>query len=154
MAKKTRYPKRTAAKPAPKRPSKPAAAAPAAPAAARATTRPVVEIVADDDAEAMPARSSGALTAAEIDRAAALEAQMAAEEKAQAAEQLRRRQRREAGEEHHLAGDINAPLSVRAAHEYAYVARDVKRIALTAGLMIGILAVIYVLINVLGAGPA
>jgi hypothetical protein len=49
-----------------------------------------------------------------------------------------------------VAGDLNAPLSVRAAHEYAYVARDVKRIALTASLMIGILAVIYLLTNVFG----
>ena len=48
------------------------------------------------------------------------------------------------------AADHNAPLSVRAAHEYAYVARDVKRIAVTAGLMIGILAVLYILTNVLG----
>ena len=36
------------------------------------------------------------------------------------------------------------------AHEYAYVARDVKRIALTAGLMVAILAVLEILVNVLG----
>jgi hypothetical protein len=41
-------------------------------------------------------------------------------------------------------------LSVRAAHEYAYVARDVKRIALTASLMVAILAVLHILVNVLG----
>jgi hypothetical protein len=39
---------------------------------------------------------------------------------------------------------------VRMAHEYAYVARDVRRILLTAGLMVAILAVLAVLINVLG----
>jgi hypothetical protein len=36
------------------------------------------------------------------------------------------------------------------AHEYAYVARDVRRIMLTAGLMVAILAVLAILINVLG----
>jgi len=45
-------------------------------------------------------------------------------------------------------GDVNAPLSVRMSHEYAYVARDVRRILLTAGLMVAILAVLAVLINV------
>ena len=44
----------------------------------------------------------------------------------------------------------NAPLSVRMAHEYAYVARDVRHILLTAGLMVAILAVLAILINVLG----
>ena len=50
----------------------------------------------------------------------------------------------------HVAGDINAPLSVRMAHEYAYVARDVRRILLTGGLMVAILAVLAILVNVLG----
>ena len=45
---------------------------------------------------------------------------------------------------------MNAPLSVRMAHEYAYVSRDVRRIALTAGLMVAILAVLDILVNVLG----
>jgi len=44
------------------------------------------------------------------------------------------------------------PLSVRASHEYAYVARDVRRIGLTAGLMFAILAAIWVLVNVGGVG--
>jgi len=35
-------------------------------------------------------------------------------------------------------------------HEYAYVARDVRRILLTGGLMVAILAVLAILINVLG----
>ncbi|HYN70415.1 MAG TPA: hypothetical protein VEX41_09415, partial [Candidatus Eisenbacteria bacterium] len=48
------------------------------------------------------------------------------------------------------AGDINVPLSVRAAHEYAYVARDVRRILLTGGLMVAILAALHILVNVLG----
>ena len=51
-----------------------------------------------------------------------------------------------------VAGDATAPLSVRAAHEYAYVARDVRRIGLTAGLMFAILAGIWVVVNIGGAG--
>ena len=35
-------------------------------------------------------------------------------------------------------------------HEYDYVARDVKRIALTGGLMVAILAVLEILVNVMG----
>jgi hypothetical protein len=89
------------------------------------------------------------LTEAEFERAEALEAELVAKERAAIADSLRRRNR---AEERAAGGPIDhgAPLSVRAAHEYAYVARDVKRIAATAALMVGILAVLYVLINVLG----
>lgn len=96
----------------------------------------------------MPARSSAGLTEAEERRAAQLEAEATAKERAAIAESLRRRARAE--ERELVAGDVNAPLSVRAAHEYAYVARDVKRIALTASLMVTILAVLHILVNVLG----
>jgi CHASE3 domain sensor protein len=64
------------------------------------------------------------------------------------AEQIRRRQRARAGL--HDLEDVNAPLRVRAAHEYAYVARDVRRIVVTGGIMVAILAVIAVLVNVVG----
>lgn len=97
----------------------------------------------------MPLTSSSGLTEAEELRAAELEAEATAKERATIAESLRRRaraQERELGE----TADLSAPLSVRAAHEYAYVARDVKRIALTAGLMVTILAVLHILVNVLG----
>jgi hypothetical protein len=99
--------------------------------------------------EDMPARSSGRLTDAELQQAEKLEAELVARERAAIAESLRRNPR---GDERAPGGslDHNAPLSVRAAHEYAYVARDVKRIAVTAGLMIAILAALYILTNVLG----
>ena len=99
--------------------------------------------------EDMPARSSGRLTDAEFEQAEKLEAELVARERAAIAESLRRSPR---VEERALGStaDHNAPLSVRAAHEYAYVARDVKRIAITAALMIGILALLYILTNVLG----
>lgn len=95
--------------------------------------------------------SRSGLTESEVDRAAELEAQVAAREKAAIAESLRRRQRADDGPSR-LAGDINQSLSVRAAHEYAYVARDVRRFLLTGGLMIAILAVIYIVLNVMGPG--
>jgi hypothetical protein len=97
----------------------------------------------------MPLRSSSSLTEAEVRRAEELEAEANAKERAAIAESLRRRAR---GQEREMfdRDDLNAPLSVRMAHEYAYVARDVRRILLTAGLMVAILAVLAILINVLG----
>lgn len=93
---------------------------------------------------------SAGLTDAELERAAELEAEATARERAAIAETIRRRSRSHPAESTLLAGDVNAPLSVRAAHEYAYVARDVRRILLTGGLMVAILAVLAILINVMG----
>ena len=143
MAKRTRYPSRTKARPAAKRVTRTEADA----ASANVLRRPSpldTPSSADDD---MPVRSSASLTETELRRAEELEAELAAKERAAIAESLRRKSR---GEERTLGSDHNAPLSVRAAHEYAYVARDVRRIAATAALMIGILAALYVLTNVLG----
>jgi hypothetical protein len=118
------------------RPSSPAAPAPA--------TR-----IPEADAGDMPLRSSGHLTDDELRRAEQLEAEANAREKEAIADALRRRARGRAGDVG-SATDVNAPLSVRMSHEYAYVARDVRRIVLTGGLMVAILAVLYVLVNVLG----
>ena len=99
-------------------------------------------------------RSSMGLTELEVQRAAELEAEMLAQERAAAeATRLRGRARSVADVPPTivaLPGDVNAPLSVRMAHEYAYVARDVRRILLTGGLMVAILAVLAILVNVLG----
>jgi hypothetical protein len=163
MAKRTKFQHKPAAQ-RPSRPgsssSRPASAAgrPAA-SSAGATARPAgrpariadepLPVDLPDDA---PIRASGsALTEAEEQRAAAIEAQLRAQERAALAEELRRKARAQEGiEANRLTGDVNAPLSVRMAHEYAYVARDVKRIAWTAGLMVAILAVLHVLVNVMG----
>jgi hypothetical protein len=85
-----------------------------------------------------------------MERAAELEAEVTARERAAIAESIRRRARGRSPDANVLTDDVNAPLSVRAAHEYAYVARDVRRILLTGGLMVAILAVLAILINVLG----
>lgn len=102
--------------------------------------------------DAVTLRPSQSLTADEEARAAEIEAQILAEERA--AEEATRRARErarsgEAGRAPARAGS-NVPLSVRAAEEYAYVRRDVVRIARIAALLLGILAVLYVLINVAG----
>lgn len=156
MAKRTRYGKRPNARPGAKRAAKPSSPATAA---ARAATpppgaTPIPHTHDDHDHEGhdhgeMPLRSGSALTEAEIARAAELEVEATARERAAIAESLRRRARSQ-GPDHEVLGDINAPLSVRMAHEYAYVARDVKRIALTAGLMVAILATLHILVNVMG----
>jgi hypothetical protein len=148
MAKRTRYPKRSAAKAAVKRQARPADAA-LRPDRSPTSTRPASLDAAIEAADDLPVGTSSSLTEAEVRRAAELEAEANAKERAAIAESLRRKSR---SQERELvgAGEPNAPLSVRAAHEYAYVARDVKRIALTASLMVAILAVLHILVNVLG----
>ena len=148
MAKRTRYPNRTSSRAA-KRPVRPTGSAvapvrePALPAA-----EPIDLHAPLDTFDAMPVRTSSSLTEAEVERAEQLEAEATARERDAIAASLRRR-----GDERDRVvarSDINAPLSVRMAHEYAYVARDVRRILLTASLMVAILAVLAILINVLG----
>jgi hypothetical protein len=146
MAKRTRYGNRPTAKPAAKRPANPGASA-SLPVRAPAAPDPHAgHIHAIDD---MPMVSSSSLTEAEVARAAELEAEQNARERAALADSLRRRAGGGAIATH-AVGDVNAPLSVRMSHEYAYVARDVKRIILTAGLMVAILAVLDILVNVMG----
>lgn len=153
MAKRTRYPNRTAKQQA-KRAQRSARAADAEPRGIAPATRPTSAADAPipfDLPDDEPVRAtSSSLTEAEMRRAEELEAEATRKEKAAIAEQLRKRARAEAAAEGPYVADPNQPLSVRAAHEYAYVARDVKRIALTGGLMLAILAVLHVLINVLG----
>lgn len=134
MAKRTRYPGRPAARPGARRPGQ-------APAARGSTGQ-----------SASPILRSGGLTDAELERAAQIEAELVAREKAAIAENARRRAR-SGRVDVAVVSDAGTPLSVRAAHEYAYVARDVRRIAATAALMLAILAGLWVLVNVGGIGP-
>lgn len=149
MAKRTRYPNRTTARQAAKRAQRAESAASEGRVRAPAPDLADAPLPVDlPDDEPMRATSSG-LTDAEMRRAEELEAEATAKEKAAIAESLRRRNRG-AADDLTPAGDVNAPLSVRMSHEYDYVARDVKRIALTGGLMVAILAVLHILVNVLG----
>jgi phage FluMu protein gp41 len=94
---------------------------------------------------------SGGLTEAEVESAAQLEAELVAREQAAIAENARRRAR-SGRVDVAVTGNVNEPLSVRAAHEYAYVARDVRRIIATAALMLAILTALWLLVNVGGVG--
>ena len=136
MAKRTRYPGRPTARPGARKPGG-APDGPSARGSARSTS---------------PVLRTGGLTQAELDRAAQIEAELVAREKAAIAENARRRAR-SARVDVTLVSDPGTPLSVRAAHEYAYVARDVRRIVVTAVLMFSILAVLWILVNVGGFGP-
>ena len=154
MAKRTRYGNRPNTRPAAKRGAKPAAAGTGATGVtAKPAPGTAIPHTHDDheghDHGDMPLRSGAALSEAEIARAAELEAEATAKERAAIADSLRRRAKSQAGDLTPV-GDVNAPLAVRMSHEYAYVARDVKRIALTAGLMVAILAVLDILVNVMG----
>lgn len=88
------------------------------------------------------------LTKDELDRAAQLEAAIVAEERA--ADDARRSRDRALKAPEESIGGVrysSTPLAVRAAEEYGYVRRDVRRITLVGGFLIAILAVLEVLVN-------
>ena len=97
---------------------------------------------------AEPDRPLGSVTREEELRAAELEAAILAEEKAaEAARKGRDLSRRPSSD---IVGGVSyssVPLSIRAADEYAYVKRDIRRIAIVGGFLIAILAVLEVLVN-------
>jgi hypothetical protein len=114
------------------------------------STRPAVSPPA---AVAPPA----GLSDAELARAAELEASIVAGEGAEQSSAARRTsvQRIVASEDAALARSRpigTGRLAVVAADEYRYVARDVRRIALIGGSMFVLLGVLFVLIEVIGAG--
>lgn len=89
------------------------------------------------------ARPPQGLTADEEARAADLESQILAQERSAQADRPRAE-----------AVDVplpraSSPLAVKAAAEYAYVSRDVRRIVRIGGSMLGILAAVFVLVKVL-----
>ena len=159
MAKRTKFQHKPAAqRPGPRTSSMGASSRPApttpSPLTTRAAARPATiadEPLPVDMPDDAPIRAtSSSLTTAEEQRAAEIEAQLRAEERAALAAELRRKARAQEGIENDRIGDVNAPLRERMAHEYAYVSRDVKRIALTGGLTVGILGVLHLLVNVMG----
>jgi len=94
------------------------------------------------------ARPAGSVTAQEEARAAELEAAILAEEKA--AEQARKSRERLAQQPTDTTPRVSygaTPLAVRAAEEYAYVRRDIRRITLVGGSLLLVLAVLEVLVN-------
>lgn len=97
---------------------------------------------------------SSSLTAEEEARAAELEAKIVAEERA--AEDARRRttDRRRGGgpaAEGGVGTRSGAGLVVRAAEEYAYVGRDVRRITLVGGSLVVILLALWIVSHLTGS---
>jgi hypothetical protein len=84
------------------------------------------------------------LSEAEVARAAQIEADLLAEEKA--AEQARKRTRERTTTRAVVA--TPGSLAAQEAKEYAYVARDVKDIVKIASLLLGVLIVLWLLIDV------
>ncbi len=125
---------------------------------ARGTTRPGQRRPiqrATRPGPATPAAPPEGLSAAEIARAAELETSLVAADRANEAAVSRRAERGRAAEEGLIPArrpGVSGRLAVEAAEEYRYVARDVRRIALIGGSMFGILAVLYVVLEVAGVG--
>ena len=100
-----------------------------------------------------PARTGG-LSASEEARAAEIEAQIVASETAAENERGRARNKRRPTEEV-LRDDTSRTrsgslLAIRGEQEYAYVVRDVRRIATVGGSLLVVLFILYILIEVVG----
>jgi len=122
-------------------------ARPATPAKATPATATNTAATADIDLteSALTAYEGNSLTDADLARAAELEAQIVAEEKS--AESTRKPARSRAPETR-----TGGTLAAAAANEYAYVARDVRRIVLIGGSLIAVLFGGWALIQVTGVG--
>jgi hypothetical protein len=94
-------------------------------------------------------RRPGGLTREEEQRAAEIEAAIVAEERASQQASRRTRDRERVAEPGAYRTRELAPLAVRAADEYGYVRRDVLRIARIGGALLAVLAILYVLIDVM-----
>ena len=122
---------------------------------ARGTTRPgqrrPIQRVARPAPGSAATVAPAGLSAAEITRAAELEAQLVAADRPEAAP-TSRGQGRAPGTE--PAGPrrvgVSGRLAVESAEEYRYVARDVRRIATVGGAMFAILIGLYVVLTVTG----
>jgi hypothetical protein len=118
----------------------PVTAAPAT-AAKSATARDDIDLTEN----ALDAYEGSSLTDADLARAAQLEAQIVAEEKAAAPAQPTKRAR---GESFPRA---TSTLAASAAAEYGYVGRDIKRIVLIGGSLIALLFAGWAVVQATGA---
>jgi len=118
--------------------------------AARPGQRRPLQRPANRPDSSAPTRPPGSVTAQEEARAAELEAAIVAEEKAaEAARRSRESVTRRPNELTTRTSYGAVPLAVRAAEEYAYVRRDIRRITIVGGSLLLVLAVLEVLVNVL-----
>ena len=91
------------------------------------------------------------LTDAEEARAAELEAQIVAAERAADANVVKTRERSQRPAESTVRVRSGS-IAERASHEYAYVLRDVRRIAVIGGSMIALLLGLWVVLEAAGVG--
>jgi hypothetical protein len=100
----------------------------------------------------LESQAAGSLSAAEEARAAELESQIIAQERAAEVTRARGRDRGRAAEVARpgRAGGQGL-LAARAAEEYGYVVRDDRRILVVGGAIVAVLAVLFVLIDVIRA---
>jgi hypothetical protein len=103
------------------------------------------------DQPTSPAPTS--LTEAEEARAAELEAQIVASERAAEATVVRTRERSRRTMDAESSGVRTGSLAIRASQEYAYVSRDVRRIIVIGGSLIALLLGIWVAVEATGIGP-
>lgn len=113
------------------------------------TTRPGQRAPLARPASAAPRPAT--LTAEEEARAAELEAKILAEEKLaeETSRRSRDRSRRPAAE----PAVVRGSLAVQGAQEYAYVARDVRRLSVLGGSLIVLLIALWAVVQVTGIGP-
>lgn len=99
----------------------------------------------------VPSRPAAGLSAAEEERAAELEAQIVAEERRAEAARSGSRDRGRAPFEATARGRgrESGLLAARAAEEYTYVARDVRRIVTVGGTLLGVMLAIWLVVEVL-----
>jgi hypothetical protein len=93
------------------------------------------------------------LTEAEEARAAELEAEIVASERAAEATVVRARDRSRRSVTTESTGARSGSIALRASQEYAYVSRDVRRIVVIGGSLIGLLLGIWVVVEATGVGP-
>jgi hypothetical protein len=92
---------------------------------------------------------AGALSDAEEARAAELESQIVAQDRAAADTQARARERVQVPGRRSTRAGGQSLLAARASEEYAYVVRDVRRIVVVGGAMVLLMAAAFVAVDVL-----
>ena len=117
--------------------------------ATRSSAKPAAPAAPTTEAVARPPDS---LTAAEEARAAELEAAIVAEERAAEAETSRRRARSAREADPVATPRAGSSLAASAAEEYAYVARDVRRIAIVGGSLVALLLILWAVAQFTGIG--
>lgn len=97
-----------------------------------------------------PSRPATGLSEAEEERAAELEAQIVAEERRAETVRSGSRERSRSGfDAVRGRGRESGLLAARAAEEYTYVARDVRRIVTVGGTLLGVMLAIWLIVEVL-----